>query len=405
MRFAVMRRALVLVPLSLLFFIPAAAYAVPANVPVMTAAIPPGGGKITALKAAHDPARAVDGKFGDWTGQLPGFGGALDYSHGELVYEDHIFDAYGPDNGQDAQRFQVEDPLQAAVPEAYGIDPALEYAPGEFGVPMGPFTFNTNYGDLPHQDQADLSQVRLGTDANGDLDLLARTTTMNDAKPATALLVLLDTKPGSTSRAIGFGSGLSSTKADTALFLFGDKGVSQDLATGALSPLPAGSVATNAAGYTNAIEARIPLGGAQSPGIAVAAGAVNATGDGFANIANVAFRTKEPSRDWWEKQQALALEQGTIDPFFATADLTAMRAGKNQRYRPTSGYHDRIFDSSPAISSESGRNGILQHYGLYIPTSYSSSRPNPVQWWFHFRGGRAHIAAAVVPGIIKQMGE
>jgi pimeloyl-ACP methyl ester carboxylesterase len=28
-----------------------------------------------------------------------------------------------------------------------------------------------------------------------------------------------------------------------------------------------------------------------------------------------------------------------------------------------------------------------------------------VQWWFHFRGGRAHIAAAVAPGIIHQMGE
>src|SRR4051794_40775942 len=202
-----MRRALCLVPLMLLFS--AAAYAVPANVPVMTAAIPPGGGKITALKAAHDPGRTVDGKFGDWTGQLPGFGGAEYYSHGELVYEDHIFDAYGPDNGQDAQRFQVEDPLQAAVPEAYRIDPALEYAPGEFGVPMGPFTFNTNYGDLPHQDQADLSQVRLGTDSGGDLDLLARTTTMDDAKPATALLVLLDTKAGSSSHPIGFGTGLS----------------------------------------------------------------------------------------------------------------------------------------------------------------------------------------------------
>jgi pimeloyl-ACP methyl ester carboxylesterase len=48
---------------------------------------------------------------------------------------------------------------------------------------------------------------------------------------------------------------------------------------------------------------------------------------------------------------------------------------------------------------------VLQHYGLYIPTSYSPDRPNPVQWWFHFRGGRAHIAAAVVPGVIKQMGE
>src|SRR3954452_13243664 len=201
--------------------VPGAALA--ANVPVLTADIPPGGGKITALKAAHDPAHAVDGKFADWTGRLPGFGGAMDYSHGELVYEDHIFDAYGADNGQDYTRFQVEDPLQAAVPEAYRIDPALEYAPGEFGIPTGPFTFNTNYGDLPYQDQADLSQVRLGTDGGGNLWLLARTTTMDDAKPATALLVLLDTRPGTTSRDVGFGSGLKTTKGDVALYFFGDK--------------------------------------------------------------------------------------------------------------------------------------------------------------------------------------
>jgi pimeloyl-ACP methyl ester carboxylesterase len=399
-----MRRALVLAPLSLLFATAAQA----ANVPVLTAAIAPGGGAITPLRAAHDPARTVDGDFADWTGRLPGFGGAMDYSRGELVYEDHIFDAYGADNGQDYDRFQVEDPLQAAVPEAYRIDPALEYAPGEFGIPTGPFTFNTNYGDLPYQDQADLSQVRLATDNGGNLSLLARTTTMDDAKPATALLVLLDTRPGTASHAIGFGSGLSSSKADVALFLFGDKGIAEDLATGAVSPLPAGSVATNARGYANAIEARIPaslLGGVQAPGVALAAGIVNAAGNGFQNIANVAFRTQEPARDAWDKEQALDLYQGTIDPFFATADLAAMLAGRNESYRPTSGYHDRIFDSSPAISQEGGHNGILQHYGLYIPTSYSPSRPNPVQWWFHFRGGRAHIAAAVAPGVIKQMGE
>lgn len=401
-----MRRALVLVPLSLLFATAAQA----ANVPVLTAAIAPGGGAITPLRAAHDPARAVDGDFADWTGRLPGFGGAMDYSHGELVYEDHIFDAYGADNGQDYARFQVEDPLQAAVPEAYRIDPALEYAPGEFGIPTGPFTFNTNYGDLPYQDQADLSQVRLGSDGGGNLWLLARTTTMDDTKPATALLVLLDTQPGTTSHAIGFGSGLSSSKADVALFLYGDKGAVEDLATGSMSPLPGGAVATNAAGYANAIEARIPASlvggsGASSVGVAVAAGVVNAAGNGFQNIANVAFRTQEPARDAWDKEQALDLYQGTIDPFFATADLAAMRAGRNESYRPTSGYHDRIFDSSPAISHEGDHNGILQHYGLYIPTSYSPSRPNPVQWWFHFRGGRAHIAAAVAPGVIKQMGE
>ena len=75
-----------------------------ANIPVLTPEVAAGGGTAVALKHAQDPPRKVDGSASDWTGALPGFGGALDYSHGELVYEDHIFDAYGADNGQDAQR-------------------------------------------------------------------------------------------------------------------------------------------------------------------------------------------------------------------------------------------------------------------------------------------------------------
>ena len=66
--------------------------------------------------------------------------------------------------------------------------------PGEFGVPTGPLDPRVHYGDLPHLDEADLSQVRLGTDAERNLWMLARTTTMRDT-PGTALLLLLDTAP------------------------------------------------------------------------------------------------------------------------------------------------------------------------------------------------------------------
>src|SRR6476620_5847720 len=128
--------------------LPAAANAT--HVPVLTADIPAGGSTTTALKPARDPGRTVDGHTDDWTGNLPGFGGAIDYSHGELVYEDHIFDAYGADNGQDAQRLAVEQPLQDTVPETYRVDPALEYVPEEFGIPTGPITYSTNYSELEH---------------------------------------------------------------------------------------------------------------------------------------------------------------------------------------------------------------------------------------------------------------
>jgi pimeloyl-ACP methyl ester carboxylesterase len=383
-------------------------------VPILNPEVAAGGGTTVPLRTASDPPRTVDGYTADWTGRLPGFGGALDYSRGELVYEDHVFDAYGADNGQDAQRMAIEDPLEQAVPETYRIDPAIQYVPQEFGIPTGPFTFDTHYGDVPHVDQADLSEVRLGTDPDRNLWLLARTTTMDDTKPATALLVLLDTNAGTATHSVPFNSGLTTTTAETALFLTGSTGFVADLSNGHIDELPPGSVATNATGYDNGIEARIPaalLRGAANPGVAVAAGIADASGKAFKtldpapNVANVAFRTHEPARDWWDKQQALTLQQGTIDPFFTTADLAAMAAGANERYAPGPGYHDRVFHSSPTISNEHGDDGILQHYGVYIPTSYRAGTPSPVQWWFHFRGGNAHIAAAVAPGILEQMGE
>ena len=103
--------------------------------------------------------------------------------------------------------------------------------------------------------------------------------------------------------------------------------------------------------------------------------------------------------------QAFALYGRTIDPFFQAVDLSLLRAGANQRYQPGPYYHDRIFSSSEAISQEHSEQGVLQHYGVYLPTAYRPSRPSPIQWWYHFRGGNAHIAADAVPRIFKDEGE
>src|SRR3954463_5609374 len=264
--------------LAVLAFAPAASAATP---PVFRTEVPAGGGTTEFLGDQPEAARTIDGDTSDWTGREPGFGGAIAYSRGELVYEDHIFDPYGPDNGQDAQRLSVLDPLAATAPETYRLDPAYQYAPGEFGVPTGPLVTTTNYGDAARVDDADLSQVRLGANAAGGLDLLARTTTMKDDAPGTALLVLLDTRSGDTSRDVPFNSGLKTSKGDVAVFLAGDRGAWVDLASPSdVHALPAGSVATNPAGYTNAIEARLPaelLGDAtHTAGVAVAAGLAGA---------------------------------------------------------------------------------------------------------------------------------
>jgi hypothetical protein len=398
---------------------PATAVALPApgpTLPVFRSQVPAGGGTVVELPPAFDPARRVDGDIGRWQGALPGFGGAETYADGELVYEDHIFDAYGPDNGQNAARLAVLDPLTALVPEFYRLDPAYQYLPGEFGIPTGPLTTGTNYGEDPMEAQADLSEVRLGTDAERNLWVLARTTTMDDRHPGTAVLVLLATRPVSGSYQVPFNSGLHTSRGTIAVFLHGDYGAWVDLARpGQVHLLPAGSVTTNPDGYVNAIEARLPaalLGAASHRvGVALAAGLADTAGTALAtlpvqpNVANVAFRTDEPARDWWDKEQALELHKGTMDEFFTTADLDRMAAGANERYVPGPGYQDRVFQSTPDLSTEQGTDGILQHYGVYLPSGYAQGRPTPTQYWFHFRGGNAHIAAAVVPGVIWDMGE
>ncbi|MGH2806160.1 MAG: prolyl oligopeptidase family serine peptidase, partial [Actinomycetota bacterium] len=83
-----------------------------------------------------------------------------------------------------------------------------------------------------------------------------------------------------------------------------------------------------------------------------------------------------------------------------------MRSGVSETYSPGPGYHDRIFFSDPAtgVPQEGGRNGVFQHYGVYLPESYSGE-PVPLQWWLHWRGGNAHTGAAVVPKVFKQFGE
>jgi pimeloyl-ACP methyl ester carboxylesterase len=391
-----------------------------AAAPVLSAEVPAGGGRTAALADAAHP-KEVDGRIGDWRGTRPGFGGAVLLSAGELLYEDHLFDAWGPDDGRDAERLAIQDPLMEAVPETYRIDPALQAnLPGEFGLPAPEqLEYSTNYGDLEHADQADLAELRLAA-SRRDLFVLARTTTMLEG-PAregeqpvrTGLLLLFDTGgPETEPLPVPFGAGITSERADTAVLFVEDRGWVADLRSGAVVSLPADSVVTQPRGYRNAIEARVPramLGSVEA--VAAATGLAEPGGDRLkalglgANLANVAFRTGEPVRDWWDKRQALALHAGTIDPFFQDVDLARLTSGANESWTPTAGYHERIFASKHKISEEKGREGIRQHYGVYLPSEYHAGKASPLQFWMHWRGGSANAGAALAPKIFHELGE
>jgi hypothetical protein len=374
--------------------------------------------------------KVIDGNPADWAGAPTRFGGRAVYSRGEYVYTDHLFDAYGADDGKDVDRDKTLDPLNEAAPETYRAEAVYQAdLPGEVGAPTpDALVAKDHYGDLRMMGQADISEVRVAAAADA-VQLLVRTTTMTSAS-APAVLVLIDGDgdgaTAGTPRNVPFGAGISTSAADTAVLLAPD-GSSRalDLTLPDATPV-AVTAAYGTVGWNNAIEASLPrslFGPGAGLRLAVATGAFDPATQGFAdvqsepndagatvelpNVANVAFRSDEPVRIYWDKQQAFALTAGSIDQFITTLAADKLTAGATQTFTTGPGYFDRIFRSSDLISDESGENGILQHYGVWVPSKFKtdSAVGNPATFWMHWRGGKAHSAATVSPRIMRDLGE
>ena len=405
--------------LSALLLLPATAASaaepvIPVDLPVLGHELAKGTGKIVITAPIAPAAKTVDGAIADWVGQPSRYAGTAVYSGGEYVYQDHLFDAFGADDGEDVELNATLDPLAAAVPETYRSEAVFRYLAGELGLPP-PLEAQTNYGDLGPLFTADLEEVHVAIDSQY-VHVLARTTALASAAQ-TALLVMVDNGGAEFERAVGFNSGLRTRRGDAAALVAGSSGWAAPLGGGPVTALPAGSVATDPTGYTNAIEASIPrsafgLGpGAGTLRIAIAAGPFDAAKNAFAgtglpaNVANVAFRSAEPVREWFEKQQAFSLYAQTIDPFFAAIDIARLTTAKSERFVPGYGYHERIFMSTELVSSEGSRDPIWQHYGVYLPKGYVEGVKLPLQFWLHWRGGTAHSAGTATPDVFRHLGE
>lgn len=393
------------------------------ELPVLHEATARGTGIVAPAADRRPAGKTVDGATSDWKGVATGFGGMWVRSRGELIYTDHIFDAYGADDGADAERLARFEAVNGPVPEGYRVEPVFAYdVPGELGVPVEVASADEHYGNAGRIDAADLREARIAA-TRSTLNVLGRFTSMSDDAPAAAVLVLLDTRDGPAAPVeIPFGAGLTSAVADVAVLLSSGRGEAVDLATGATAPV---AVAVRPTGYENAIEASIraaslglaPGWGDATVRVALATGVRDpdtgdladldtgsADGEPSPNVANVAFRT-EPVTTWFDQRQALALHRGTIDEFFVDVEPQRLAAGVTETWRPGPGYHDRIFASAPAISTEGGTEGIHQHYGVYVPSSYDPAARTPMTMWLHWRGGKAHSAATVSPRIMRDMGE
>jgi dienelactone hydrolase len=405
--------------------------------PILHAEQQRGTAVITALPAVLPSAKTVDGSAADWIGAAPGFSGLSSYSAGEYVYADYLFDSFGADDGDDAERVARNDALEQAHPGFYRLEPTYQYDPaGQVGAPSGELGLKGEvvYGDAQDADgrghvaAADLREVRVAADET-TVHLLVRTTTMT-AERSAGVVVLADTVDDSPAYDVPFGSGLRTERADVALLVARSGGVAVDLATGERTAFP---VAADDSGHANVLEAGIPRGLVERPAktnppkskgkaaghrpslqLALAAG-VSDGADGLVdlrsekadlvNVANAAFRPDEPVRIRFDKRQAFALADATVDPFFTEIDLPGLTAGRTEALRPGAGYHERQFQSTEQISSEGDLDGLWQPYGVYVPSAYDGTQPTRTTYWMHWRGGDTHDAAVVSPRTMRDFGE
>ena len=395
---------LVVPVLLLLTAVPAAAdrlvpEQVPDRLPLTSEVLDRGGLVLTARPDRAPTAKTVDGRVTDWVGGPTMLGGTSRYDRGELVHSDYLFDDYGADDGEDAQRLAVLGTVYDAEERTRRLDQLFQAAGDQFDAPR-PVGTPDHYGD-GERGQADLREVRFAA-TGGTVSFLARTTTLTDAAALGVLLLVdRDGKAGPV-REVGFGSGLTSRAYDTAVLLRRSGATARDLTTGRPVALPGAQTAVRAAGWDNALEASLPasvLGGR----VGVVAGTLGAGG---LTPSNVAFRAAEPVAGTYnELRQSMALLAGDVDEYATALDLDGLRRGRTEAFRPGPGYAERQVVSTPAISRERGEDGLWQPYGLYVPTTYRPGTPTPLAMWLHYRGGKAHSGGAWTPRLLTQLGE
>jgi dienelactone hydrolase len=354
--------------------------------------------QVIALPAArNDTPIPLDGNPDHWRGEPSHLAGTAHYDQGEWIYEDYPYTAYGA--------------ALPGVPLVYGLLDSLGniYNPIQ-RVPGGIAFVIPQAGAGPFVEAADLYELRFAVRGT-DLYLLARTTTMRDPV-RTALLLLFDTGRSGAALAVPFGSGLTTSQADTAVLVTANGAQIVDLVTKKTYDAPA---VANASDYVNALEAKLPLARVAMPDAAhlrfvAATGLVSSggyqldAGGSEGPLAKVVPRFDAPVQSTYDRLQALALEAHDIDPFIAEVSLDRLRTGDSERLLPGIGYNVRTFVAPAAISSEGGTTGTLREYGLYVPRGYTGA-PTPATLILRGSSMTAHGLAAITPGLFQNLGD
>lgn len=351
---------------------------------------------VVPVDAGRPAAAPLRTGFGDWNGELAHLAGTSHYDRGEWIYEDFPWTAYGAASSPLALVYGTLDALGLVFGSAQRI-------PGGLAVAI------TQAGAGPFVEEADLSELRFAVRGD-ELHVLACTTTMRDPV-RTALVLLFDTGHSGAAYEVPFGTGLNTSKADTAVLVTAAGARIVDMATGSSADAPA---AADATGYNNALFAKLPLArvmrDADSLRFVAATGLVAAgayeldAGGAGGPVAKVVPRYDEPVQAIYERRQALALAKHDADEFFTDVSLARMRASDSEALRPGVGYSVRTYIAPESRGSEGGTDGILREYGLYVPAGLGAE-PAPATLVFRGSSMSAHAMASVTPGWFQNLGD
>lgn len=371
-----------------------------------------------AVPADAEPlAHRADGAVGEWVGEPTMLGGRTTVDRGELIYDDYLYDDYGPNLDH--------------VPNRTPFQSYLSATNGDYRYPA-----DEKYGI----NAADLRQLRLAVDGSSlHLALFFQTLKSPDTTIAT---VAIDADGNTTTGAATWpdGSGLTTLGADRFVTVWGS-GARVTNGAGERTDVPQAADLGE-----NAYEAEVPLSVlgpiADDARIWVVTGIAEgdrfrAQADGAPAVFDVGFQGAEeygpvtlPGTDdedlhyidaWNDRRQARALATGDLTEFGHPLRLPVLQARGSVPFKLTPGWYNRTFRSAydhgegtePAdglgLPSQTAKPDPMfrsryQPYGLYIPPGYDPAKPSRALLDGHSFMCNMNQYAALTPNRLKHLG-
>ena len=362
----------------------------------------------------------ADGKLSDWRGDPTMLAGESRVSQGELIYDDWLYDDYGPNLDQ------------ASNPPAFRSN--LAPTRGDFRYPTNANRYGYN--------AADLRELRVAADARG-LHIVAFLQTLKE-RDSTAVTVAIDSGMGREGFPWPGGVGIDSPGADTFVTFWGTGGTITDRRG---RPIKLRDQAVNLT--ENAIEVDVPwsavpylrrrtvtlyavtgLADPQAGGytqVPLGQPSANAPGGGLTGATAAWDAAFDPTEQWtrlvgshWgEERQAERLAQRDLTGLGQQVSLADLEGGITEPYAPQPGhFYNRIFRSTQSfgegISLKQGSPGgspdpmflsPYQPYGLYLPDDYDPDTPAPLLLNGHSLDVNQNEYQAVSPNLFNQLGD